>query len=235
MHRTTTRVVLLLVGLSTLVAAEADAQWTRSWEPTMQFRFRLGLFEPAGGSAGWDNVFEGFTGDPSDLGGFVWGTDFLWRTGRHTGVLFGLSYSQGKTTSAYLDWTTADGRDIAHTTKLELSDLSAAFFYRIGDASIRPYLGVGGGFLWYRLSDQGSFIDFGSPDLPVFQAWYGAEDTTFEAFALAGVDIPLGRAWSFIFEGRYRWASDELGQDYAGFGTIDLSGWELTGGFGLNF
>lgn len=235
MRRTAINSVLPLVALSILAAGNAEAQWTRSWEPTMQLRFRLGLFEPAGGSAGWNAVFDGFTANPSDLQDFVWGTDLLWRTGRHTGVLLGFSYYQGTTTSAYRDWTTGDGRDIAHTTRLEISDLTAAFVYRFGDAGLRPYLGAGGGFVWYRLSEEGSFIDFGSPELPVFQAWYGAEDSTFEAIGLAGLDIAIGARWSVIVEGRYRWASRELGQDYAGFGTLDLSGWEISCGFGVSF
>ena len=66
-------------------------------------------------------------------------------------------------------------------------------------------------------------------------AWYGTSDTTFEAFGLAGLDVPLTQSWSFIIEGRYRWAEDTLGGDYAGFGDLDLSGYELTGGFGISF
>lgn len=235
MFRHTTRTILLATLLLLLTGADAEAQWQRHYEPNGQFRFRLGLFEPAGGSEGWDSVFEGFTGQPSDLQDFVWGTDFLWRTGRHTAVLFGFSYYSGATTSAYEDWVGDDGSEIRHTTNLAISDLTGAFLYRFGSKSVRPYVGIGGGFVWYQLTDEGYFIDFGATGQPVIWAWYGADGTTFEAFALAGIDIPINPRWSIIIEGRYRYATDELGDDFSGFGELDLSGYEITGGFGINF
>jgi hypothetical protein len=235
MLRFTTRAALLGSALLILVAADAEAQWMRTYEPSNQIRFRLGIFEPAGGSDGWDAVFEGFTGRPSDLQDFVWGGDYLLRTGRHTSVQFGFSYYRGATTSAYEDWVDDNGNEIRHTTRLVTSDLTAAFVYRFGGGGIRPYLGIGGGFVWYTLTDEGYFIDFGSSDLPIIWAWYEARGATFEAFGLGGIDIPLNPRWSFFVEGRYRWASDELGDDFSGFGTLDLSGYEISGGFGLNF
>lgn len=235
MLRHTTRAILLATLLMFMFGADARAQWQQQYEPPGQIRFRLGLFEPAGGSDGWDGVFEGYTGQPSDLQDFVLGMDYLWRTGRHTGVLFGFSYYSGSTTSGYEDWVADDGSEIRHTTRLGISDLTAAFVYRFGSAAVRPYLGIGGGFEWWTLSDEGYFIDFGVPGQPVFWGWYGASGATFEAFALAGIDFPLNPRWSIFVEGRYRWANDELGDDYSGFGELDLSGYEITAGFGLNF
>lgn len=235
MLRHATRTILLATLLLVLAAADAEAQWQRHSEPNGQLRFRLGLFEPAGGGDGWDAVFEGFTGQPSDLQDFVWGTDFLWRTGRHTAVLFGFSYYGGATTSGYQDWVGDDGGEIRHTTSLDIGDLTAAFLYRFGSSAVRPYLGVGGGFVSWRLTDEGYFIDFGAAGQPVVWAWYGADGTTFEAFALAGLEIPINPRWSLIIEGRYRYATDELGDDFAGFGELDLTGYELTAGFGVNF
>lgn len=234
MLRHTTR-TLLLATLLLFIGIDAEAQWQRQYEPRGQLRFRLGIFEPAGGSDGWDGVFEGFTGQPSDLEDFVLGMDYLWRTGRHTGVLFGFSYFAGKTTSAYEDWVNNDGSEISHTTRLDISDLTAAFVYRFGNAGVRPYVGIGVGFVSWTLTDEGYFIDFGDPDQPVFWAWYGARGNTLEAFGLVGVDVPLSPRWSFFVEGRYRYASDELGDDFSGFGKLDLSGYEISGGFGIYF
>jgi hypothetical protein len=231
----TARTALSIAAVALFAVAEADAQWRRSVEPTGQLRFRLGLFEPSGSSDGWDAVFEGFTGDPSDLRDTVWGTDFLWRLAPSTGLLFGTSFYDGSATSGYEDWVAADGSEIRHTTRLEIADLTAAFVVRLDRGAIRPYAGLGGGFLWWSLTDQGSFIDFSEPDLPVFTAWYGAEGTTFSAFGLAGLEVPLSLRWSLLVEGRYRWASDTLGDDFAGFGDLDLSGWEASGGFGISF
>ena len=235
MLRHATRTVLLATLLLLLVSADAEAQWQRQYELQNQVRFRLGIFEPAGRLEGWEGVFEGFTGRPSDLQDFVWGMDYLLRTSRNTAVLFGFSYFAGKTTSAYEDWVGDDGSEIRHTTRLDISDLTAAFVYRFGSVGVRPYVGVGGGFVWWTLTDEGYFIDFGLPSQPVIWAWYGAQGATFEAFGLLGIDIPLNPRWSFFVEGRYRYASDELGDDFSGFGKLDLSGYEVTGGFGINF
>ncbi|MCU0302587.1 MAG: hypothetical protein MUC56_00795 [Thermoanaerobaculales bacterium] len=235
MLRSVVRTAAISAAALLLVAADADAQWARFSEPMNQVRFRLGIFEPSGDSDGWDRVFEGFTGEPSDLQDLVWGADYLLRTSRHTGLLLGFSFMQGATTSGYTDWVASDGSEIRHTTELELADLTAAFVWRPGGGAVRPYLGAGGGLVFYTLTDEGNFIDFGSPDLPVVWAWYGAEGDTFELFALAGVDIPIGSFWSFFVEGRYRWASDTLGDDYSGFGELDLGGWEISGGFGFDF
>ena len=233
-HRTA-RTVLVLATVLLVGAVDADAQWSRSYESLGQLRFRFGLFEPSGSSAGWDDVFEGFTGQSSDLDDMVWGGDYLWRFGGGSGVMFGGSYYRGSTRSAYRDWVAGDGSDVRHTTRLELSDLTVAFVHRFGTARVRPYIGAGGGLLWWRLVDQGDFIDFGDPELPVFSAWYGADGTTFEAVGLAGLEIPLSPVWGVLIEGRYRWAGDTLGDDFADFGDLDLSGWELSGGFGINF
>jgi hypothetical protein len=227
--------VPLIVLSIFVIAADAAAQQGWQPEPFGQLRFRFGIFEPAGGSDGWDNVFEGFTGRPADLQDFSWGMDYLWRTSRKSGVLFGFTVYAGRTTSSYEDWVADDGSEVSHTTGLGTSDLTAAWVYRFGDRGVRPYAGVGGGFLWWSLTDEGYFIDFGSSGNPVIWAWYGAEGTTWEAFGLLGIDIPLNPRWSFFAEGRYRYASDDLGDDFSGFGTLDLSGYDVSAGFGWSF
>jgi hypothetical protein len=235
MLRTVVRSAALVAAAFLLVAADAEAQWARQVDPVGQVRFRLGIFEPAGGSSGWDRVFEGFTGQTSDLQDVLWGVDFLWRPGGYGSLMFGFSSYSGSTSSAYEDWVAGDGSEIRHTKRLEIADISVAWVYHFGSGGIRPYAGVGGGLLWWELTDAGDFIDFGDPELPIVRAFYGADGTTFEAFGLAGVDIPLSPAWSFFAEGRYRWASDGLGGGFAGFGDLDLSGWEVSGGFAIGF
>jgi hypothetical protein len=229
------RVLILVVTVATLWSVNAGAQG--NWQPGDfgSWRFYMGLFEPTASSQYWDDTFDVFTGSPSDFEDLVFGTDYLWRTSRQGGVLFGISFYEGRATQAYLDWVDASGQDISHTTTLGLADMTAAYVLRFGRGSVTPYLGGGGGLLWWRLTEEGSFIDFANPDLPIIFASYRSDGTTWELFALAGLDFRLGRNWSFFFEGRYRWAEAELNRDFAGFGTIDLSGIQLTGGFAYNF
>jgi len=236
MHRAIVRSALLIVIASVMLATDAEAQWTRQYDPVGQVRFRFGIFEPAGESSGWDRVFQGFTGRPGDLQDFSWGTDLLWRPGDFGGLLFGFGSYAGTTTTGYTDWVADDGGEIRHRTRLEIADLTVAWVYHFGHGGVRPYAGAGGGFVWWKLSENGSFIDFDDPELAVFQARYLADGTTFEALALVGVDIPLTPAWRFFAEGRYRWADDDLADDYPpDFGNLDLSGYEISGGFAIAF
>ena len=48
------------------------------------------------------------------------------------------------------------------------------------------------------------------------------------AHALAGVELPFGRTWSLVLEGKYSWSDTTLEQDFAGLGTLDLGGLTLT-------
>ncbi len=228
-------VIVFTIALASLWAAGVEAQG--NWQPGDfgSWRFYLGIFEPEGDSQYWDESFDVFTGSASDFEDLVFGADYLWFTSRNAGLLFGVSGYDGRTTQSYLDWTDADGRDIGHATTLGLVDLTAAYIVRFGRGSLRPYLGGGGGLLWWELREEGSFIDFGDPEIPVIYASYLADGNTWELFALAGVDIRLSHRWSFFFEGRYRWADDELNKDFAGFGTIDLSGTQAAGGLSFNF
>jgi hypothetical protein len=227
--------IVLVTAVAMLVAGSAGAQG--NWQPGDfgAFRFYVGLFEPQGDSAYWDDAFDVFTGSPSDFEDWVFGADYLWPNSKQTGILFGSSYYQGKTTQAYLDWVDADGRDITHTTELALGDLTAAYVFRFGRHTIRPYLGGGAGLLWWDLREEGYFIDFADEKLPVVYASYRSDGTTWELFALAGLDFRIGYRTSFFVEGRYRWADDELSDDFAGFGTIDLSGMQFAGGFSWSF
>jgi hypothetical protein len=231
------RNILLILVFVTASLWTATAEAQGNWRPGDfgSWRFWMGVFEPEANSQFWDDYFVTFTGSPSSFQDLVFGTDYLWKNSRNGGVLFGASFYDGKTTLAYRDWVDADGQDISHTASLRQWDLTAAYVLRFGRNSIRPYIGGGGGLLWWRFSEEGNFIDFSEDDLPIFFGNYYADGLTWELFALAGLDFRLSHNWSFFFEGRYRWSEDELNNDFAGFGTIDLSGGQIAGGFSYNF
>jgi len=230
------RVLALVIAVASLATVSAEAQG--NWRPGDfgSWRFFMGTFEPESDSQFWDDYFFDFTGSPSDFQDLVFGADYLWPTSRNSGLLFGGSYYEGKSTLFYRDWVDADGQDIGHTTSLRLWDLTAAYVVRFGGKNIRPYVGGGGGLLWWQFREDGYFIDFSDEEnLPIFYGSYLADGLTWELLALAGIDFRLSHSWSFFFEGRYRWSDDEMNKDFAGFGTIDLSGAQLVGGFSYNF
>lgn len=227
----------MIFGALCTVAVVPDVGAQGNWQPGDfgSIRFRAGLFTPEGDSGYWQDKFADFTGSPNTFRDFAWGLDYMWRTSHSSGVLFGTSFFDGKATQSYYDWVDADGRDISHTTSLQLWDLTAAFVWRIGRAGLVPYVGLGGGFQNWSLKETGNFIDFGDEELPIVFAEYRSSGWTYELFGLAGVDVPLGFRWSFFVEGRYRYSEDELNDDLSGLGTIDLSGTEFTAGVSWNF
>ena len=231
------RLQLLVTALAALVFWTGTAEAQGNWAPGDfgSLRFRLGIYQPQANSEYWDTKFEDFTGSAKSFEDLIFGAEYLWMTSRQGGIAFGVSFFEGEATQFYEEWVDAQGNDIGHLTTLQETDLTAVYIYRIGRGSVRPYVGAGGGLLWWRLREEGSFIDFGAPDLPVVFASYRADGTTWELLGLAGVDIALGFKWSFFFEGRYRYADAELNKDFSGFGTIDLSGYELSGGIAYRF
>jgi hypothetical protein len=222
---------LIVAGLATDAAAQGN------WKPGDfgSFRLRLGIFEPDASSQYWDDKFRDFTGSPSSFKDLLFGMDYMWRTSKNSGFLFGTSFYSGKATQSYRDWVDEFGNDISHTTSLDLWDISAAFVLRLGRGSVVPYLGIGGGFVYWDLRESGYFIDFGIPEQPIIYSGFRADGWTYEGFGLVGLDMALGFRWSFFVEARGRWSDDELGGDFSGFGIIDLSGIEVTAGFSWNF
>jgi hypothetical protein len=227
----------VIVATITLAGFSVDAAAQGNWQPGDfgAVRGYIGIFSPQGDSQYWNDTFDVFTGSASSFEDVVFGVDYLWRTSRQSGLLFGSSFYSGAATQSYLDWIDGDGNDVSHTTTLDLTDLTAAYVWRFGARGARPYIGGGGGLLWWGLREEGYFIDFADPGLPIVFASYDAGGTTWELFALAGLDVPVGYRWSFFIEGRYRWAEAELDEDFSGFGTIDLTGLQLVGGFSWNF
>ncbi len=237
MKRPAIYLLILAAGIVTCLAPPAEAQG--NWQPGDfgSLRFRMGLAEPRADSTYWDEVFTTFTGSPSDFRDLSFGLDYLWRTSMHSGLLFGTGFYGGSATQAYRDYVDADGYDISHTTSLDTWDLSIAYHYRFGrrESKVKPYIGLGGGLLNWRLQESGYFIDFGVPSWPVVWADYRASGWTWQAIGLAGLDFPMSFRWSVFAEGRYRYSDAELGQDFSGFGTLDLSGYEVALGFSWNF
>ena len=96
-----------------------------------------------------------------------------------------------------------------------------------------PYVGAGGGAMWYRFQQEGDFIDFATtkvfPDTFVSDGW----TPTLQAFA--GTDVSLTPRFNVTVEGRYQWARTPLSTDFSQFQPIDLSGFALTAGFSIRY
>jgi outer membrane protein W len=202
-----------------------------------EMRFRIGTFEPDAGSQYWDDVFFDFTGSPSSFEDTIGGLDYIHWLGPRLGLLVSGSGYSTETSQAYRDFEDEFGNDIRHRTNFDLASATMGLIYSFGgrQASIRPYVGVGGGFYAWSLDETGDFIDFGGSDAVIFTDSFSAEGTAFGSYVLAGIDIPIGNTWSIFAEGRWDAAEDDLSDDFEGLGKIDLSGRQISAGLSWSF
>jgi len=99
--------------------------------------------------------------------------------------------------------------------------------------TVTPYVGAGGGMLWYQLRQAGDFVDF--VDLSVFTDAFESQGWTPTAHVLGGVDVRVARRLYVTFDARYRWAAADLSSQWVSFDPIDLSGVRLSAGINVPF
>lgn len=157
----------------------------------------------------------------------------------------GVAYSRSNKESEFRHWV--DNRDLPIQQTTSLARVAPTMGLRlyllprgrsVGSfawipSRFAPYVGAGGGAMWYRLRQDGDFIDFSTT--AVFPDTFESSDWTTTAHVKAGADYSLGPRWALTGEGRYDWAHARLGRDFVGFDGIDLSGAALTLGFTVRF
>jgi hypothetical protein len=160
-------------------------------------------------------------------------------------VVYGFAYNRATIDSEYRRLVDNNREPIAQRTRLQHIDLTASakvavvpLGREVGRLAwiprpVSPYVGAGGGLLWYRFEQSGSFVDF--VDLSVFDASLRSSRWTPGAHVFAGADFKLRRRLFLQAEARYLWAKAPTGQDFVGFNRIDLSGVNVTAGVNLLF
>jgi opacity protein-like surface antigen len=196
-----------------------------------EFRIRFGAFRPEGSSQYWRDKEFDFTGTASDLQGPIGGIDYLLGLDRHFSLMFSGSYYEGSTTQSYRDFLDNFGHRIRHDTTLGIGSATIGVVYNFTGrhAPVRPYIGAGAGGYFWRLQENGDFIDF-SHNNDVFRSTLRSDGTAFGGYLLFGLEAPVTRNVSLFAEGRWTSVKDDLRDDFEGFGKLDLSGREVTGG-----
>lgn len=234
-HRFSLLIITAVALFGAATSAEAQGSWMSADAGSV--RFKLGLFEPAADSSYWDEKFEIWTGEPQNLRDLAWGIDGLWMFTPTTGLKLGSLFYDGNARQAYREWVDSEGRSVAHWTELKTSELTLAFVYRpLTGSFVRPYVGVGGGFVFWQLTESGDFIDFGVDDGEIFTATYRDEGSDPIAFVEVGFDVFAWPQWTFFVEGRLSTGDASLGGGFADLDQrLDLSGGSLYAGFAKLF
>ncbi|MBW3631031.1 MAG: hypothetical protein KY464_17300, partial [Gemmatimonadetes bacterium] len=156
-------------------------------------------------------------------------------------VVLGTAYSGTEKSSEYRDWVDNKDRPIEQTTTFERIPATAsvkAYINSPGNAVGRfawvpsryaPYVGAGGGGMWYRFRQEGDF--FNSETFVVRSDLLESKGWTRTAHGFAGVDLSLSPRLAITTEGRYDWGEARLDpRAFEGFEPIDLSGLSATVG-----
>ena len=96
---------------------------------------------------------------------------------------------------------------------------------------VTPFVGVGGGAMWYRFKQSGDFVDYKT--LAVFNTDLKSSGWAPTAYATAGFDLSIHPNLAISTEARYHLARATMSSDFNQFNKIDLSG--LTASVGLSF
>ncbi len=236
-----------LVAVAPTAKAQASGDGFLFRQPGGSLRMWVGYARPKADSPIFTFVTDTFTLSRNSFGAFAIGGDLSINVSRRTDLVFSLGYLGSKANSAYRHWLDNLNQPITQTTTLERVPLTASVRWYLapqGESIGRfawvptwwtPYVGGGGGTMWYRFQQYGDFVDFADSTHPVVYDAFDSHDWTWTAHAFAGVDVALGARWLVTGEARYTWARSHLGSDFVGPNQINLSGWSVTTGIGVRF
>jgi hypothetical protein len=203
---------------------------------------RIGGYFPRGNETLFQDVHDLFIVQKSDFNGVYGGIEYNQKIldNVELGVHFD-GYSRTIDTS-YRDYTRPGGDEIRQRLRLRQAPLgvSIRLVPTSKRAKIAPFVGGGVDAIFYHYEEEGDFIDFEDPTLPILSDAFVADGTAFGVHVLGGFRVYLNRDFAVVAEGRYQWATDKMGGDFgptaSGFVyTLDLSGATATVGLHVRF
>ena len=213
--------------------------------PSGSISFRTGFDRANAGSDVFKFATDQLTLGRGDFSSFTFQTDIDYRLTRRAGMAFGVSVSRSDKLSEFRHWVDNNNRAIEQTTTFLRVPLTAsikAYVIEPGrsvghfawiPARFAPYVGGGGGVMWYRFRQDGDFIDFATRN--VFPDLFDSTGWTPTVQGFAGTDISLGLRFAVTAEARYQWARARMGKDFLAFDRIDLSGLAVMAGISVRY
>jgi hypothetical protein len=217
-------------------------------KPVGSFSLHAGYAMANAGSQVFDDATDLLTLSRRDFDGIAWGGDISLSLGERTDLVFSGEFSSASANSEYREFVESNDEPIRQATKFKRVPLAMSVKYYLADRGrsisqfawipnrYAPYVGVGGGAMWYRFRQNGDFVDFDTPDLEIVTDEVQSSGWAPMAQAMAGLDYTVGNWVALTFEGRYGYAKARLDPErYEGFDKIDLSGFAGTVGFRVRF
>jgi hypothetical protein len=243
--RSVQALIAALLFAPTMVLAQGMGDGFFFKEPVTLWSVRAGFGHANAQSDIFAFTSRQLTLNKRDFSSFTIGSDLDFRVSPRLMLGLGIWYAGSSTPSEYRDFVDQDDLPIEQTTKFRRLPLTATLkFYltprgrSIGHfawipTKLTPYIGAGGGLMWYSFQQDGDFID--QPSLDVFHDTFKSSGWTPEGHAMAGVDVSLTPRLVLTGEGRYTYAKAKMDEDFINFDRIDLSGFAITAGLAIRF
>ena len=239
--------ILLLAASLPLLPYPASAQGTGQGflfkQPSLQLGFHAGYTRARAGGAVLNQQRRDLTLSKRDFDTSSWGLELAVRGSERLDIALDVRFSRseiGSESRPYLE----NGLPILQkTTFLRVPvTVSAKYYLRDRGRSVSqfvwipekwaPFVGAGGGFYWYRLRQEGDFVE--EPSLDILTLILESSGTTSAAHVFAGVDVSISPRLLWTVEGRYALGRATAGSAY-NFEKLDLSGFQATIGLSVRF
>lgn len=214
-------------------------------EPVGSFALRGGYSRPTAGGDLFSFVTDQLTLGKSDFSGPTFGADLAVRVAPQIDVVLGASYASTSASSEFRHLVDQSNAAITQTTSFQRVPVTAsirAYLTPRGrsvgkfawvPARFAPYVGVGGGAVWYKFRQQGDFVDYNTNN--VFPGDFTSSQWAPAAQAMAGLDYSLTPRIALTGEAKYLYAKGKVNDSFTGFDSIDLSGLSTTLGLYFRF
>ena len=205
----------------------------------------IGLSIPKAESDIYDMVIRELTLEKSDFRAAAFGLDFGVPIASHFAIVAGFEYSRSTTRSESRGYVEDNGDPIEQTTQFDRYPITATLRYYPGKTGefagsyawiptrLNPYIGGGGGALYYDLHQYGRFVD--TSTMNIFSTTLKSNGWTPTIHVAGGMDINLTPRIFVNGEFRYSRARADLSNSFTGFDPIDLSGVRILGGIYFRF
>ena len=236
---------LLVAAVAPLAAAQDAGNGFLFQQPRGSFTINGGYSHATAGGDLFSQVTNQLSLARSDFSGATIGADLALRIAPRFDVVLSTSYSGTSTPSNYRELVDQNNQEITQVTDFKrvpvMLSLRAYLTPRgreVGKfawvpARFAPYVGVGGGAMWYQFRQNGDFVDYQTNN--VFTSDFNSSQWAPAAQGLAGMDFTLTPHIALNGEVKYVWANSKLNDSFIDFGRIDLSGLSTTIGLTFGF
>jgi hypothetical protein len=231
---------LFVAAAASPVRAQATGNGYMFGAPDARFSIHAGYSRAGAGSDLFDEVTSNLSLNKSDFSGPTIGGEMALTLSPQLDLALQVDYAGTSKGSEYRHFDES-GVPIRQTTTFRRVPVTAnirAYLVPRGreigklawiPASVVPWVGAGGGFMWYQFKQQGDFVDLSN--LNIYSDNFDSNGWAPTLQGMGGVDVNLSTRLAFTADLRYNWARATLNQDFVGYNKIDLSGVSTALGF----